>query len=88
MACCPQANGKFRRKTLSVIVALMDGPKTVQCLMDETGVSKHTMLDLLHLLEEAGLAHPKKAHAGPKFNLVTVWHWCPVPGEIPDTAKD
>lgn len=80
----------YRDGYIQIILDLIDGPKTASVLAESSGMTLNTVCDFLDLLEEAKpqLVYPTTCRPkGSEGRRVTLWHWCPVPGQIPDTAK-
>lgn len=83
-----QSSKAYREGYLEIILALMDGPKSAKVLAELSGMSLNTVGDFLDILEEKKMAWPTvcKPNAGRGWR-VTLWHWCPVPGQIPESAQ-
>lgn len=82
-----RATQPYRDGYLQIIEDLMDGPKTATVLAASSRMTLNTVGDFLARLEARHMAHPVSTRAEGSNRRVTVWHWCPIPGEIPDTAK-
>jgi predicted transcriptional regulator len=80
--------GKNRRLQCDVIRELVKSPRTVQELTELCELSRNPTRDLLLLLHEAGLVHITTRFTEGGHRPKNVYHWCPVPFEKPETAKE
>jgi hypothetical protein len=83
----PLSNGNQRRKHIDVIRELMKRPRTVKDLMDLCELGENALRDLLLILAESGLVHITIRVTEGGHRPANVFHWCPVPFEVPETAK-
>lgn len=71
---------------LNVIEALMDGPKTIEALIEASGLSKASAYSLVNRLEDRFLVI-RRPYMNPETQRrASLYHWCPTPGQIPETA--
>lgn len=83
----PSARDSYREAHYDLVAALVDGPKTTDVLIEMTRLSKSTVYELLNMLEDRLLVYRKRTKSPGVGPSPSVWHWCPVPGEIPETAR-
>lgn len=72
---------------LRIIRELMDGPKTATVLHELAGLSLDSVCGFLVIAERMGLVHATHRSNALSKRRITVWHWCPMPGKVPETAK-
>lgn len=77
--------GRNRTNTCDVIRELIGGPKTVSQLCDLVPMSRNGLTGLLGVIEQCGLVMIERRLIGGYIH--NVYHWCPVPFEVPPTMK-
>lgn len=76
--------GDYRRNICDLIRYLVLGPKTAAQLFELVDFCEPSLRGALLIAEECGLVY-RAGSGGPAGPFV--YHWCPVPFEVPETAR-
>jgi hypothetical protein len=88
MNCGPNTNGSQRRLQCDVIRELVKQPRTIPELRQLCELGENATRDLLLILVESGLVRVTPGQRNGRCRPANVFHWCPVPFEVPETAKE
>lgn len=77
----------LRGAYLDLIEALLDGPKTTDALIEISKLKKSAVYELLNMMEDRFMVFRQRMRSTGVGPSPSLWHWCPVPGEIPASAK-
>jgi hypothetical protein len=83
----PNSNGNARRKQFDVVRELVRKPCTIPELGQLCDLGENAIRDLLIIAMESGLVHITPGVRTSRARPANVFHWCPVPFEVPETAK-
>lgn len=84
----PNVSGAIRRKQFDVIRELMMSPRTIPELSRLCELGENATRDLLIIAMESGVVHITPGVRNGRCRPAHVYHWCPVPFEKPETAKE